>query len=93
MKTTAKAGGRLYWCLCGLWCTAGAVTVGALLTYLTNQEIGVVTGIVMAVVLAFGLLPSRVTTQTGLDDEADLSERQRVSPVYSDVPGNRFYAE
>ena len=93
MKTTAKINRRFYRCLCGFWCTAAAVAVGALLSYLTSGDIGAVTAIAMAVVLAFGLLPSRVTTQTGLDEEADLSERMRVSPVYSDVPGNRFYAE
>ena len=77
----------------GLWCAGGGVAVGALLAYLTNWEIGAVTGVVMGVVLAVGVLPNRATTQAGTDDEADLSDRLRDSPVYSDVPGNRFFAE
>ena len=77
----------------GLWCAGGSVAVGALLAYLTNWEIGAVAGIVMGVVLAVGVLPNRATTQAGTDDEADLSDRLRDSPVYSDVPGNRFFAE
>ena len=67
--------------------------MGAMLAYLTNWEIGTLSGLAVAVVLAVGLLPSRATTQAGTDDEADLSERLRDSPVYSDVPGNRFFAE
>ena len=77
----------------GLWCAGGGVAVGALLTYLTNWQIGAVAGVVMGVVLAVGLLPSRLTTQAGADEAADLSERLRDSPVYSDVPGNRFFTD
>jgi hypothetical protein len=77
----------------GLWCAGSGVVVGALLAYLTNWEFGAVAGVVMGVVLAVGVLPNRATTQAGTDDEADLSDRLRDSPVYSDVPGNRFFAE
>ena len=77
----------------GLWCAGGGVAVGALLAYLTNWQFGAVAGIVMGVVLAVGLLPNRATNQAGTEDEADLSERLRDSPVYSDVPGNRFFTE
>lgn len=77
----------------GLWCAGGGVVVGALLAYLTSWQIGAVAGPVMGVVLAAALLPSRATTQEGTDEEAHLSERLRDSPVYSDVPGNRFFAE
>lgn len=77
----------------GLWCAGGGVAVGALLAYLMNWEFGAVAGVVMGVVLAVGVLPNRATTQAGTDDEADLSDRLRDSPVYSDVPGNRFFAE
>ena len=83
----------LRWLRSGLWVVGGAFAMGAMLAYLTNWEIGAVTGIVMGTVLAVGLLPSRATIQAGTDDEADLSERLRDSPVYSDVPGNRFFAE
>jgi hypothetical protein len=77
----------------GFWSAGGGVAVGALLAYLTSWQIGAVTGLVMGVVLAAGLLPSRATTEAGTDEEADLSDRLRDSPVYSDVPGNRFFAE
>ena len=81
-----------YWCLCGLWCAAGALAVGALLTYLTNWPIGAFTGTITGVVLAFGLA-SDSAAHIDNDEDLDLSERLRDSPVYSDVPGNRFYAE
>jgi len=81
-----------YWCLCGLWCSAGAVAMGALLAYLTNWPIGAVAGTMTGVVLAFGL-SSQGAAHTGNDEDLDLSARLRDSPVYSDVPGNRFYAE
>lgn len=77
----------------GLWCAGGGVVVGALIACLTNWEIGAITGIVMGVVLAAALLPSPATTQAGTEEAADLSERLRESPVYSDVPGNHFFAE
>ena len=77
----------------GLWCAGGGVAVGTLIAYLTNWQMGAVAAIVMGVVLAVGLLPNRATTQAGTEEEADLSERLRDSPVYSDVPGNRFFAE
>jgi hypothetical protein len=67
--------------------------MGAMLAYLTNCEIGAVTGIVMGVVLAVGLLPSRATTQAGIDDEADLSERLRKSLVYSTLKGKRYHTD
>jgi hypothetical protein len=35
----------LYWFLCGSWCSAGAVAMGALLTYLTNSHIGILFGL------------------------------------------------
>ena len=83
----------LRWLRSGLWVVGGAFAMGAMLAYLTNWEIGTLSGLTVAVVLAVGLLPSRATTQAGTDEEADLSERLRDSPVYSDVPGNRFFAE
>ncbi len=83
----------LRWLRSGLWVVGGAFAMGALLAYLTNWEIGTLSGLAGAVVLAVELLPSRATTQAGADEEADLSERLRDSPVYSDVPGNRFFAE
>jgi len=66
--------------------------MGALLAYLTNWPIGAVAGAMTGVVLAFGL-SSHEAAHTGNDEDLDLSERLRDSPVYSDVPGNRFYAE
>ena len=92
MATTVKSNGIWYWCLGGLWCSAGAVAMGALLAHLTNWPIGAVAGAMTGVVLAFGL-SSNGAARTGNDEELDLSERLRDSPVYSDVPGNRFYAE
>lgn len=83
----------LRWLRSGLWVVGGAFAMGAMLAYLTNWEIGTLSGLTVGVVLALGLLPSRATTQAGTDEEADLSERLRDSPVYSDVPGNRFFAE
>ena len=92
METTVKSARILYWCLCGLWCSVGAVAIGALLTYVTNWPIGVVAGTMTGVVLALGL-SSNGAAHTGNDEELDVSERLRDSPVYSNVPGNRFYAE
>ena len=92
MGNAVKSNGIWYWCLCGLWCSAGAVAMGALLTYLTNWPIGAVAGIVLGVVLAFGLVRQGAPDTRG-EEDPDLSERLRDSPVYSDVPGNRFYAE
>jgi hypothetical protein len=67
--------------------------MGALLAYLTNWEIGTLSGLAVAVVLAVGLVPSRATTQAGTDDEADLSERLRKSLVYSTLKGNRYHTD
>jgi hypothetical protein len=92
METTVKSNRTWYWYLCGLWCAAGALAVGALLTYLTNWPIGAVAGTVAAVVLGFGLVRQGATDTQG-EEGHDLSERLRDSPVYSDVLGNRFYAE
>ena len=92
METDVKSDRILYWCLGGLWCSAGAVAVGALLTYLTNWPIGAVAGTVVGVVLAFGLA-RQGASDTRREEDHDPSERLRDSPVYSDVPGNRFYAE
>jgi hypothetical protein len=77
----------------GLWCAGGGVAVGALLAYLTNWEIGAVTGVVMGVVLAAGVLPSHATMHTEADEEPDLSMRLRKSVVYSTIKGNRFHSE
>ena len=77
----------------GLWCAGGSVAVGALLSYLTNWEIGAVTGVVMGVVLAVGVLPSRATIHTGRDEEPDLAARLRKSVVFSTIKGNRFHSE
>jgi hypothetical protein len=92
METTMKSRGIAYWCLCGLWCAAGALAVGALLTYLTNWPIGAIAGIVMGAVVAFGLA-RQGAADNRIEQDHDLSERLRDSPVYSDVIGNRFYAE
>ncbi len=83
----------LRWLRSGLWVVGGAFAIGAMLAFLTNWEIGAVTGIVMGVVLAVGLLPSRATTQAGTDEEADLSERLRKSLVYSTLEGNRYHTD
>jgi hypothetical protein len=66
--------------------------VGALLAYLTNWPIGAVAGSVMGLVVAFGLVRQGATESPG-EQDFDLSERLRDSPVYSDVIGNRFHAE
>jgi hypothetical protein len=87
-----KSRGIAYWCLCGLWCSAGAFAVGVLLAYLTNWPIGAVTGTITGVVLAFGLL-SKSAAETDNDEELDLSERLRKSLVYSRVRGNRYHTE
>ena len=83
----------LRWLRSGLWVVGGAFAMGALLAYLTNWEIGTLSGLAVAVVLAVGLVPSRATTQAGTDDEADLSERLRKSLVYSTLKGNRYHTD
>lgn len=93
MNTITKRGGRWYWGLCGLWCAAGAITIGGLLTYLTIWPIGAMAGVAMGLVLALGLSSKGAAHGAAGDDEVDLSERLRESPVYSDVPGNRFCSE
>jgi membrane protein implicated in regulation of membrane protease activity len=77
----------------GLWCASGGVAVGALLAYLTNWQIGAVTGLVMGVVLAVGVMPSRATIHTGRDEEPDLAARLQKSVVFSTIKGNRFHSE
>jgi len=81
-----------YWCLCGLWCSAGAVAMGALLAYLTNWPIGAVAGTITGVVLALGLASDSVA-HIDKDEDLDLSERLRRSLVYSIVKGNRYHTE
>ena len=92
METTMKTRGIVYWGLCTLWCFAGALAVGALLTHLTSWPIGAVTGTITGVVLAFGLF-SKSAADTGNDEDLDLSERLRKSLVYSRVRGNRYHTE
>jgi hypothetical protein len=87
-----KSRGIVYRCLCGLWGSAAALAVGALLAYLTNWPIGAISGTAMGVVVAFGLV-RQGATDNRIEEDHDLSERLRDSPVYSDVIGNRFYAE
>jgi len=92
METMVKSNRTWYWCICGLWCAAGALAVGALLTYLTNWPIGAFTGTITGIVLAFGLT-SDSAAHIDNDEDLDLSERLRRSLVYSTVKGNRYHTE
>lgn len=87
-----KSNRTWYWCLCALWCAAGALAVGALLTYLTNWPIGAITGTITSVVLALGLV-SDSAAHIDKDEDLDLSERLRRNLVYSTVKGNRYHTE
>ena len=75
-----------FWCLCGLWCSAGAVAVGALLAYLTNWHIGILCGLATASLIA-------ITWRTNdhpiaeLGDD-DLADELRTGLRYSNHPGN-----
>jgi hypothetical protein len=86
METTVKSNRTWYWCLYGLWCSAGAVAMGALLTYLTNWPIGVVCGIATASLIVIAWRTNdRPTVE--LKDK-DLADELRTGLRYSNHPGN-----
>jgi hypothetical protein len=78
METAVKSNGIWYWCLCGIWCTAGALAVGGFLTYLTSWPIGTVAGTVGGCVRLW--LCTASNADTCGDEDYDLSERLRDSP-------------
>ena len=70
----------------GLWCLGGALAVGVLLTYLTNWQIGTLSGLTIAVVLA---QPSFSTDSTvARREDEDLADELRTGLRYSNHPGN-----
>jgi hypothetical protein len=91
METTMKSRRIAYWCVCGLWCSAGALAVGALLTYLTNWPIGALAGLATAIVLA-RLLVATDGMPVRVEDE-DLADDLRTGLKYSNHPGNVLKAD
>jgi hypothetical protein len=70
----------------GPWCAGGGVAVGALLTYLTNWQIGAVAGVVMGVVLAY--TSSSPGAKFPEPDDEDFADELRTGLTYSKHPGN-----
>jgi hypothetical protein len=91
METTMKSRGIAYWCLCGLWCSAGALAVGALLTYLTNWPIGTLSGLTIAIVLA--RLSVATDSMSLRAEDEDLADELRTGLKYSNHPGNVLKAD
>ena len=75
-----------YWCFCGLWCAAGALAVGALLTYLTSWTIGILGGLVTASIITMAWRTNDRPTAELEDD--DLADELRTGLRYSNHPGN-----
>ena len=86
LETVMKSSGILYWCLCGLWCSAGTSAVAALLAYLTNWPIGVLCGLATASFIAIAWRTSdRPAVEIGDDD---LGDELRTGLRHSNHPGN-----
>ena len=75
-----------YWSIYGLWCAAGAVAMGALLTYLTNWHIGILCGLATASLIAIAWQTKDRPTAELEDD--DLADELRTGVRYSNHPGN-----
>ena len=81
-----KSNRTWYSCLCGLWCAAGALAVGALLTYLTSWPIGILGGLATASIFTMAWRTNDRPTAELEDD--DLADELRTGLRYSNHPGN-----
>ena len=77
--------------MCALWCAAGAVGMGALLTYLTNSTIGILSGLATAGLISIAL---RTNGRSRAElEEGDLADELRTGLRYSNHPGNVLNAD
>ena len=86
MEATVKSNRTWYSCLCGLWCAAGTLAVGALLTYLTSWTIGILGGLVTASIITMAWRTNDRPTAEFEGD--DLADELRTGLRYSNHPGN-----
>ena len=76
----------LRWLRSGLWVVGGAFAMGAMLAYLTNWEIGTLSGLAVAVVLLF--VSGSTDGKSGIPEEEDLADELRTGLRCGNHPGN-----